>query len=175
MQLENIKLESERLLLKPVSMEYAEDIFREFSEPVTYYMFPRPAKEISETIEFINASGEKRKAQTDLELVILNKQDNAFIGCIGAHRLQSDAPEFGIWVKQSAQGRGYGKESIGLLKDWAAENLSVDYIKYPVAEENIASRRIPEALGAAIGAQYAKTMLTGRTWNIVEYHIPLRG
>ena len=39
--LHNLRIESERLLLVPVSMEYKEDIFREFQEPVTRFMEPK--------------------------------------------------------------------------------------------------------------------------------------
>jgi len=59
-----------------------------------------------------------------------------------------------------------------LLKAWADQNLEYDYIKYPVDKRNIASRKIPEALGGAIAGEKAKTSRSGRKLLTLEYHVP---
>lgn len=51
-----ITIETERLLLVPISLQYAEEIFKEFSPEITTYMSPKPAKDISETKQFIQDS-----------------------------------------------------------------------------------------------------------------------
>ncbi|MEI8253370.1 MAG: hypothetical protein WCG25_06605 [bacterium] len=56
------EIETERLLLVPIALEYSKDIFKEFDEEITKYMFPIPAEEIAETMEFINHSIEKNLA-----------------------------------------------------------------------------------------------------------------
>jgi hypothetical protein len=52
--LNNIKIKSERLLLKPILMDYLEIIFQEFSDEITTFMFPRTPKDIDETRKFIS-------------------------------------------------------------------------------------------------------------------------
>jgi hypothetical protein len=52
--IKNIIIETERLLLIPITMEYAEEIFKEFTPEITTYMFPKSAENISETESFIN-------------------------------------------------------------------------------------------------------------------------
>jgi hypothetical protein len=56
---ESFKIETQRLVLIPITLEYTQDIFIEFDEEITKYMFPIPAKEISETENRINDSREK--------------------------------------------------------------------------------------------------------------------
>jgi hypothetical protein len=56
---ESFKIETDRLILDTITLAYAQDIFTEFDEEITKYMFPIPAKEISETENRINDSREK--------------------------------------------------------------------------------------------------------------------
>ena len=49
--------------------------------------------------------------------------------------------------------------------------FSYEHLIYPVAAENIASRKIPESLGGKVMKEYEKTNLSGRTWPFVEYWI----
>jgi RimJ/RimL family protein N-acetyltransferase len=45
---------------------------------------------------------------------------------------------------------GLGRELIGAVRAWATRNFPIEYFEYPVAEENLASRRIAEAYGGQI-------------------------
>jgi hypothetical protein len=49
MNLMDIMIDTERLLLKPITLIYAEDIFKEFTWEITKYMYPKPAEKIEET------------------------------------------------------------------------------------------------------------------------------
>ncbi|MEJ6950510.1 GNAT family N-acetyltransferase [Natronospora cellulosivora (SeqCode)] len=167
----NIKLESKRLILVPISMEYKDNIFKEFSKEITTYMYPAPAKEISETELFIINSIKSLKGGSNLQLVILKKDTLEFLGCAGLHNINTKTPEFGIWLKKSAHGMGYGIEAITELKKWADKNIDYKYILYPVAEKNIASRKIPESLGGKIEKEYDETGLGGNSYHCIEYRI----
>jgi [ribosomal protein S5]-alanine N-acetyltransferase len=171
MNLLDVQIESERLLLHPISRKYREDIFREFTVDITLYMYPQPAKDISETDKFITDSVEELSAGTTLQLVILKKIGNEFLGCAGLHHLNRKNPELGIWVKRSAHGNGFGREAIDAIKKWADENLDYEYLKYPVAEENNASRKIPESLRGKVFEEKTKTMPSGKIYKMFEYRI----
>jgi hypothetical protein len=56
MNLLNVEISTNSLLLKPISLEYNEDIFSEFTAEITRYMIPRSPQDISETELFINQS-----------------------------------------------------------------------------------------------------------------------
>lgn len=164
-------IETEHLLLKPITLEYKEDIFKEFTPEVTTYMKPKPAENIQEVIDFIESSMKSNSEGTNFQVVIVDKVTGAFIGCGGLHHVDSKTPELGIWIKLSAHGHGYGKETMLALKKWADENLDCEYILYPVADVNVASRKIPESMGAKIEKEYDDTNGTGQKMHILEYRI----
>ncbi|WP_414619248.1 GNAT family N-acetyltransferase [Calothrix sp. CCY 0018] len=169
----NIEIECARLLLKSISLAYKKPIFDTFTEEITTYMYPRPAKNIAETASFIKNSLEGMKNEHELILVILKKDSQEFLGCAGIHRINSKHPEFGIWLKKTAHHHGYGLETVTAMKNWCEENLDCEYFTYPVDEENYPSRRIPEKLGGEIVRTYQKRNLSGRILNLVEYKIQL--
>ena len=104
-------------------------------------------------------------------LAILRKDTREFLGCAGFHNPKSKTPEFGIWIKKTSHGNGYGKEAITALYDWVCGKFEFDYILYPVDKRNIASRKIPESLGGVIKKEYKEKNLVGFELDEVEYHI----
>lgn len=165
------ELRSDRLLLRGISLEYTDAIFREFTPEVTRYMYPKPAETIHDTMRFIRDSIRQWENGTDLTLVILEKPSQDFLGVCAVHRIHTDTPEFGIWTKQAAWGRGFGREAIHCLKQWVDEHLDYTYLSYPVAKRNIPSRRIPESLGGQVVREFQQMNLSGNLLDEVEYRI----
>lgn len=172
MNLLNLEISTNRLLLKHISLEYKSDIFSEFTAEITRYMIPRSPQDISEIELFINQSIIEVGNGGALIFVILKKSSQEFLGCAGIHDLAGN-PELGIWLKRSAHGNKYGLEAITAIKKWADENLNYEYLRYPVDRRNIASRKIPEALGGNIFRQYDRVNMSGNTLHLLEYRIYL--
>ncbi len=169
----SVEIKSERLRLVPIDFKYDQDIFREFTSDITRYMFPKPAEDISETRAFIQESIDGMKAGNNLQMGIVDKESGEFLGCCGLHgQANPRIPEFGIWLKQSAHGFGYGKEAIHMLYGWATQNLQAEYYIYPVDRNNIASRKIPESLGGVIINEYVDQGLAGNRLDNVVYKVP---
>lgn len=167
------QIPSERLVLVPISLEYKEEMFKEFTPEITRYMFPRPAADISETEEFINASIAKMKNEEEIVCAIIMNETREFLGCCGLHgEAGSTNPTLGIWLKASAHGQGYGLEAISALRDWAEKNVSFDYLTYPVDHRNTSSTRIPTLLGGEVAGQKKVMNLSGNILEEVIYHIP---
>jgi RimJ/RimL family protein N-acetyltransferase len=82
---------------------------------------------------------------------VVRKLDNE--ECLGMASLE-DAdpvrPELGLWLKESAHGQGFGREVVAALVDWGHVFLGKGSFIYPVAVQNIASRRIAENFGGEI-------------------------
>jgi RimJ/RimL family protein N-acetyltransferase len=171
MDLTKERIETERLLLVPVSMQFKQEIFSEFREPVTLYMYPKAAEKIEETEAFIQTSVIQLRNGTNLQLVILHKEDLSFIGCAGLHNLNFTDPELGIWTRRPVHGNKYGQEAVKAIKEWADKHLTYTHLRYPVVEENIPSRKIAESLGGQIMRRYDKLMLSGRRYRVLEYWI----
>ncbi len=153
-------------------MEWRDDIFREFTEEITTYMFPKAPEKIEETEKFISESMEKMARGEEIVCVILKREGKEYLGNIGLHKINTHTPEFGIWLKKSAHGHHYGHEAVAALKEWADTHLQYDHIVYPADRDNIPSRKIPESLGGTLHAEYDKKNLSGHTLHIVEYWIP---
>ena len=82
-------------------------------------------------------------------------------------------PEFGIWLKKGAHGRGLGREAIRTLALWAQENLKLESFIYPVDKRNVSSRKIPVSLGGEVLKERTETGMSGNVLDEVVYRIPV--
>ena len=168
-----VRLLSPRLVLRPVVESDAPVIFQEFSPAITHYMIPKAAEHIEESLAFIRASEKGMRAKRELVCAILEKPSGDFAGCCGLHlRATWEEPELGIWIRAGVHRKGYGREAVKAMAEWAFQHLSYPNLIYPVDRNNLASRRIPESMG---GFEFAeKLVLTqrGTTLDEVVYKIP---
>ena len=171
MNLFKTEIVTKRLMLLPINLSYAEEIFRNFTAEITQYMFPKSPKYISETLDFINSALKGLEDGTNLNLVILDKDTKEFIGGAGLHNVGQIDPELGIWIKKTAHGNGYGLEAITAIIAWARLNLDFEYLKYPVDKRNYGSKRIAEFNGGIVKKEYRKVNQSRFELDEVEYWI----
>jgi RimJ/RimL family protein N-acetyltransferase len=169
--LETVLLESKRLILQAISLEYADSVFREFTSEITTFMYPKPAQSISETQKIIKDMIQQRENKTDLVLVILKKDNLEFLGICEVGAIDTDTPELGIWLKKLAHGFGFGREAIYVLKNWVDKNLQYNYLSYPVDKRNIPSRKIAESLGGRVFREFQQINNSGNLLDEIEYRI----
>ena len=80
--------------------------------------------------------------------------------------------ETGIWIKESAQGRGFGREAVAAVIKWASETFQPSGFLYPVVDENVPSRRLAEALrGEIIGTRH-RQKAGDKDRKLLLYRIP---
>ncbi len=173
MSLENCILETARLRLLPMCERFAQDIFVSFTAEVTKYMIPSPPVVIEDTMDFINGTIKARKEGKEVAWAITDKTHGEFLGCVGAHKLNTTCPELGIWIKKCAHGHGYGLEAVTAAADFARGHLGekLEHLVYPVDVRNPASIRIPERLGGIAVNRYVQYLSEEKDLDIVEYHI----
>ena len=148
-----VSINSERLILRPLSFDYVEDIFKEFNENVTRYLERGPNKNIDAVNDFISKDIQASKNGNKVNFVILDR-NNEFIGLSDLQKTDTRSPEFGLWVKESAWGQGFGSELIFAMAEWAQDNLDFDYLTYRADPENPGSWKIAEKLVKVYGGQY---------------------
>jgi RimJ/RimL family protein N-acetyltransferase len=68
----------------------------------------------------------------------------------GLHGIGGAEPEIGIWIKEAAHGAGYGREAVATTIAWACRWVGATAFTYPVAVENLPSRRLAESIGGKI-------------------------
>lgn len=164
----NIKIKTERLILQPVEDSYTDDILKYFTSDVTRYMPFNPQGNRQDIVTFVEESKRTLLQNTDLVMVALDANGD-FIGCCGIHNITAESIELGLWLKKDSQGNGLGTEIIKALIEFLENNFTFKYILYPVDEENIASKKIPEKLGFNPVKKYTKYKNPHTDLTILEY------
>lgn len=175
MDFTNVKIETERLMLVPVSKEHILDIFKEFKLPITQYMNYSSAGSVEELTERQEKWDFELKQGTKLSLTVFLKEGNEFLGRFSIENTLEKNPEMGGWLKQSAHGNGYGREAALGLKNWADKNLTHENLIWPCAKVNLASRKLAEHLGGTVQKEFIRKTESGNEWEAVEYWIPCKG
>ena len=163
---------TERLTLKPVSSSYEDDLFYGLTDEVARYLVFQPTGDIEDTRDFIRRSREEMEAGMSLKTVILNRTTGTFLGYANLRFIDTREPKVGIWLSESAQHKGFGRETVAALRDFADTNLDYDFLSYPVATENPASRKLAESLGGIVAHTGTFTNSRGEVHDEVTYHIP---
>ncbi|MCF7823917.1 MAG: GNAT family N-acetyltransferase [Candidatus Marinimicrobia bacterium] len=170
--LTQLEILGKRIKLLSIRHAYLKAIFKEFTPEIVRYMLPRAPEEISETAFFISESIKGMSEGYELVMVIIDSESEEFLGCCGLHgRGKLRTPEFGIWMKRSAQGQHFGGEAIRTLGAWAVENIDLDMVLYPVDRNNIPSRKIPESLGGVIFREKMVPTMRGNFLDEIVYKI----
>lgn len=171
MNLLDVCISTTRLTMRPVSEKYAQYIFTEFTPKITTYMFPKSPDTIAETLKFTSEAHGKMKAGRALHLSIFLTATEEFLGGAGVEKLNTNTPELGIWIKETAHGNHFGKEAVEGLKQWVEKQYSYDHLIYPVDKRNIPSRKIAESLGGIQKKDYQKINGAGNVLQTIEYWI----
>ena len=145
----NLIFQSSRLRLSEFAMADAADIYNCITPAISRYMFWDPP-----------TSFEAYKARREQTLLSTDRNDFSFVirrqdamECLGIASLDgrdADAPELGVWLKESVHGNGYGTEAVRAVADWAARTLGKERFIYVAATENVPSRRIAGTLGGVV-------------------------
>lgn len=171
--LTKLRIVGQQVELVTIGMSYAEDIFKEFTEKVTTYMVPTAPKVLGETEAFIQHSIDEMRAGTDVVCVIRDVHSGEFLGCCGLHGQRNpQGPEFGIWLKESAQQHGYGKDAIRALGAWAARHIDLSVFIYPADKANLCSCKVAESFGGKVQEERLTRRMNGDWLNTQFYLIP---
>ena len=92
-----VEIVTDRLVLRTTRFIDLNPIFGKFTERVTHYMFPSPARSSVEIAPFIADSIDGMVNRTNLQLTIPRKDTHGnFAGGAGLHRPEIRTPEIGI-------------------------------------------------------------------------------
>ena len=142
-------IRSPRLQLSPFTMADVEEVFECITPAIARFMRWEPPKSLNE----YKAQREARLQANDpsvFSFVVRRSDTMECLGIAGVDEADQPTPELGIWLKEAAHGHGYGTEAIKAVAEWATKTLAKESFLYPVAVENVASRRIAEKLNGEI-------------------------
>jgi RimJ/RimL family protein N-acetyltransferase len=164
-----VEIRSKRMSIKPFVADDAHDVFRSITLPISRFMAWEPPTSWPAFAPVWQSWLTAIRRGSDVHFVLRSFPELRYLGLVGLHGVRTACPELGIWIREDEHGRGYGGEAIAAVAGWASERLDVEAFEYPVAEENISSRRIAEALGGVVCGTRSDPKYTA-----VLYRIPSR-
>lgn len=139
------RLETERLILRPVTLKDTEDMYEYASdEETTYYVFDRHQSHAGTEEAIVNHFIEQPLGKFGIEL----KQSGKMIGTIELRRKTEDSRGIiGYTLNKKYQGNGYMTETGRAILKLGFEVLGLDCIAAMYDERNTASGKVLERLG----------------------------
>lgn len=172
MDLRSLSLSSPRLRLTAFTPADADEVFEAVTPTLTRFLRFEPSPSREAFAEIWATWFPRMAAGIEVSLVV-RSTGGEFLGMAGLHAIGDPEPETGIWIKEAAHGRGYGREAVATVIAWAGRELGAAAVRYPVAEANTASRRLAESLGGiAVGTGILPK--PGIDHPMVVYRIPAR-
>jgi RimJ/RimL family protein N-acetyltransferase len=163
---------SARLTLRALTAADAAEAFAEANARIAKFMSWNPPASERELKAIWLGLISHMKAGKELSLVIRLTSTNEFIGRASLHPADANLLEAGIWIKESAQGRGYGLEAVAAVINWASEGFHPSGFLYPVVDENTPSRRLAEALRGEIIGTRQRHKAGDKDRKLLLYRIP---
>ena len=160
-----IVIQSPRLQLSQFQMADAPEVFECITPAISRFMPWEPPS----WSEYVTRCEKRMQApEPDKFSFVIRRLDNReCLGMASFEDADSVSPEVGLWLKESAHGQGFGREVVAALVQWGHATLGKKSFIYPVAVQNIASRRIAESLhGEIISSR------TNPKYDSVVYRIP---
>ncbi|MGH7029885.1 MAG: GNAT family N-acetyltransferase [Stellaceae bacterium] len=174
MDLRSTTLRSERLSLEAFTADDAAEVFDAVTPALTRFMSFEPSPSLEAFGEVWQEWLPQMAASTAAFLVVRENQTGQLLGVAGLHRIDSGEPEAGIWIKERAHRRGFGREAVSVIIAWASADFGATGLLWPVMEENHQSRRLAESLGGVIVGRDCLRKANGVEHPEVIYKIPAR-
>jgi ribosomal-protein-alanine N-acetyltransferase len=168
-------LETERLLLRRVSANDANEIMELRGNPETMKFIPRPLVTNKEqALEHINMIEAKIIENEGINWAITIKGNPKLIGVIGHYRIQPENHrcEIGYMILPQYNGKGYVTEAIKVVLEYGFEVLNMHSIEAVIDPDNIASERVLQKNNFVKEAHILENELwDGKFWDTVIYSI----
>lgn len=140
-------IETERLTIKPVTIDDVDDIYNGASEEISEYFNMNLKTTRENTEKFVKDSIEKMKGKTDMIYIVKNKEDNKFVWTFWLHALETKRVTIWLRITKEQHGLWYWYEFCNAIKNRVFENLNEEtYIRYEVYAENTWSVKLIEKL-----------------------------
>jgi len=140
-------LKTDRLILRKLSLDDAEEIFfLRSNDMVNKYIDRHKAKDIDEVIAFINKVNIGVANNNWLYWAICFKDNPKLVGTICLWNLNEDEnkAEVGYELNPEYQGKGIAKDSLSMVVDFGFNTLQIDKIEAYTHKENLTSTKLLE-------------------------------
>jgi ribosomal-protein-alanine N-acetyltransferase len=169
------KLETNRLCLRRIVIEDANEIFLLRSDKETMKYVPRPlAKTIEDAKEHITLIDSKIESNEGINWAITIKDEPKLIGIIGHYRIKPEdyRAEIGYMLLPEYQGKGYITEALKEVVKYGFKVMKLHSIEAIIDPENLASEKVLQKNGFIKEAHFKENeYYDGRFLDTVIYSI----
>jgi ribosomal-protein-alanine N-acetyltransferase len=168
-------LQTERLLLRRVNENDANEIFALRSNPETMKYIPRPlVKSIDDALEHIAMIDAKIESNEGINWAITYKDNPKLIGIIGHYRIKPEhfRAEVGYMLLPEYNGKGIISEAIKEVVNYGFSEMKLHSIEAIIDPENFGSERVLQKCGFVKEAHLKENeFYEGRFLDTVIYSI----
>ena len=162
-----MKLETKRLILRPLSLEDKDDLFeyRSDSETNRYQgWIPKTMEDVEVFIGKI--SKEINERGTWFQLAIIEKESQKMIGDLGIHFIDSEDKqvELGCTLNKDFQNMGFATEALIRVIDYLFRDLNKHRITTSIDPANKSSIRLVERIGFRKEAHFVQPLSVKGEW-----------
>ncbi len=146
----SLTLDTERLILRPLANDDANDLLEVFSDPrVMRYWSTGPWQDISEAQELIDRDLKAMATSDYLRLALVLKDKQKLIGHCSIFNIsqQSRRAELGYGMGYDSWGQGYMHEALSRVVAFAFDELGLNRLEADIDPRNLHSQRSLERLG----------------------------
>jgi [ribosomal protein S5]-alanine N-acetyltransferase len=143
-------LQSERLMLRQITIDDTNEIFALRSNEDLMKYIPRPlCKTNEEVVELIKMIQQKIEVNEGINWAITLKNDNKLIGYIGHYRIKWEhfRSEIGYMILPQYSGMGIATEAIKLAVEYGFNDMKMHTVEGVVDPANVASAKVLEKNG----------------------------
>jgi len=162
-----MKLETERLWLRPITLNDKEEIFQYRSDAETNKYQGWIPKTSEDVVLFIDKiSKQLNEPHTWFQFVLVEKRKQGIIGDIGIHFFdnQNKQVEIGCTIGKAYQKQGYAAESLRNVIDFLFNELDKHRIIASIDPDNRGSIRLYEQLGFRKEAHFVEGCFIDGLW-----------
>ena len=168
-------IETERLLLRKITLNDASDMFEYASNPeVSEYTMWSTHTSIEDTKYFLQSLTKMYKRRELVDWGIVHKAEKKFIGTCGfvEWSMTHSRAEIGYALSRRYWGEGYMSEAVNAVIEFGFREMLLNRIMTRCEVNNIASARVMEKVGMQLeGILRQHLFVKGRYWDLKIYSI----
>lgn len=168
----NLILETNRLMLRPLKLSDAQDLFAMDKNPEVHkYLWQKPAQTIEESIKVIDYVLSQYKTNKIGRFATILKDTKEFIGWNGI-KFVTEQPEngninfydYGYRLNEKFWGKGYATEASIAWLDYGFNQMKIEKMNAYTHAENQASNHILKKIGMSLIEKYLDNSDTYWNW-----------
>jgi [ribosomal protein S5]-alanine N-acetyltransferase len=147
---DGLRLDTPRLLLRPLGDDDAPALLAIFSDPrVTQYWSTPPWTDVAQALAMVARDRDEMARGESLRLGLQRRSDGLLLGHCSLFRFNSQCrrAELGYGQGADSWGQGYMHEALSALLEHAFDTLDLNRIEADIDPRNAASQRTLERLG----------------------------